>query len=204
MFLCSEAVVRPHLSQPGECDLRIFGECQIRGHLWTFPFRPSEEPHSIEGAVRVAQLGDGLRPWRLGDHRPDLISADEFLAGFATAHRVAESLLVARRLPDRAVHDDRAVHALHVVALADIPAPPEILQVFLQFHAERTEVPESIEATVDFRGLENEATPLAEARDFFHAGCGSVLGHKARNQIPERLRSQRALFSRGIDRPVVR
>ena len=64
-----------------------------------------------------------------------LICAVARIAFFAIHHRIAECLLVTRCLPDRAIHDDRAVHTLHVIPLTDVPAPPEIFQVLFQFDA---------------------------------------------------------------------
>ena len=136
----------------------------------------------FEHQIEIARLGEiaaaTVRAIFFAILLRQLIGAVARVALFAVHHRIAESLLVARGLPHGAVHDDRAVHALHVIALPHIAAPPEVLQVFLQLHPERTVIPESIDAAVDFGRLKNEPAPLAEADDFFHSGGCGVLRHK--------------------------
>ena len=61
----------------------------------------------------------------------NLIGAQSRLASPAIDHRIAESLFVTARFPDRAVHQDRAVHADDIVALMHHDAPPVIFQVAL-------------------------------------------------------------------------
>ena len=71
-------------------------------------------------------------------------------------------------LPDRAIHEDGAVHADHVVALPHHDAPPIVLQVPLQLDAQRAVIPAAIEPSVDFARLKNKTAPFAKADDFFH------------------------------------
>ena len=114
----------------------------------------------------------------------ELICAVAGIARFAVHHRIAESFLVPRGFPDRPVHDDRAIHPFHVIALAHIAPPPEIFEIFLQLHAKWTVVPEAVQATVDFGGLENEPPSLAQAHNFFHSGGRNIFGHR-REMKPE-------------------
>ena len=137
---------------------------------------------AFEHEVEVARLREvaasALRAVFFAVLLRQLVGAVAGVAHFAVDHRVAECLLVSRGLPDGAVHDDRAVHALHVVALAHIAAPPEVLEVFLQLDPERAVIPKAIQAAVDFGGLENEPAAFAKAHDFFHSGGRSFFGHK--------------------------
>src|SRR5207237_10284364 len=52
-------------------------------------------------------------------------------------------------------------------------SPPVVLQVALQFDAERSVIPQAVQSAVNFARLENEAAPLAQADDLFHA-CRAV------------------------------
>src|SRR5205085_10915384 len=97
-----------------------------------------------------------------------LIRAQTRLARPAIDHRIAESLLVSARLPDRATHQDRAIHADDVLPLAHHNAPPIILHVPLQLDAERPVIPAAVKSAVDFARLENESPPLAQANDLLH------------------------------------
>ena len=106
---------------------------------------------------RAAQAGEpGLGGLSLLVHgREDigedvnLVSPIAFLGVLAVDHRVAESAHVARGFPDPRIHDDRAVKAHHVVAHLDIVAPPGLLDVPLQLDAQRTIVPETVDAAID-------------------------------------------------------
>src|SRR5205814_6927264 len=98
----------------------------------------------------------------------DLIGPQPRLARSTIDHRIAESVLVTARFPNRAVHQDRAVHADDVVAFVGHDAPPIIFQITLQLDAERSVIPETIQPAVDFARLKNETAPLAQADDLFH------------------------------------
>ena len=82
---------------------------------------------------------------------------------------------VSRGLPGARMRDDGAVDALDVVALADRPLPPEVLQVVLQLHAEGTVVPEAVDASVDLTRLEDEAAPGAQGDELLHGDRGSAV-----------------------------
>ena len=66
--------------------------------------------------------------------------------------------------------ENRSIHAHDIVPIADHTSPPVVREVLLQFRADRTVVPASVEATVDFGGLKDEAFAFAEAHDFLHSG----------------------------------
>src|SRR5207249_4313730 len=79
------------------------------------------------------------------------------------------------------IHDQRAVHADHVDFLAvragrgvaDHVVPPGVLDVLLEFDAERAVVPEAVDAAVDQARRVDEAGVAAEGGKLFH-----VDGHK--------------------------
>ena len=64
------------------------------------------------------------------------------------------------------------VEADHVVARGDHGAPPLLLDVLLQLHAERAVVPGGAGAAVDLAGGEDEAAALAEGDDGVEACWG--------------------------------
>ena len=103
-------------------------------------------------------------------HVLDLIGAETALARFAIDHRIAECVHMARRLPDRRVHDDAGIEADDVLALAGHRLPPGFAEVALQFGAQRAVIPKTVDPAVDLRRLENEAPVFAETRDFLHQG----------------------------------
>src|SRR5947208_10351659 len=100
--------------------------------------------------------------------RLNLVRAEPFLASFAIAHRIAESAGVAAGLPDFGVHDNGGFQPDDILALLGHRAPPEFLDVALEFGAQRAVIPKSVDPTVDFRRLENEPAPFAQRNDFFH------------------------------------
>src|SRR5687768_2725798 len=67
------------------------------------------------------------------------------------------------------MHDDRGIDADDIFAFLRHSAPPGLLEVAFEFDAERAVIPKTIDAAVDFRGLENEPASLAERDDLFHA-----------------------------------
>ena len=98
----------------------------------------------------------------------DLVGAVAALGFAAVDHRVFKVADVAGGFPDFRVHDDGAVEADDVFAALDGGFPPAFLDVALQFDAERAVVPEAVDASVDFRGLENKAAALAERGEGIH------------------------------------
>jgi hypothetical protein len=106
----------------------------------------------------------------------EVVLAEPLVAGLALHERVGERRQVTARLPGLRREDDRRVEAHHVVALGDHEAPPLLLDVLLQLHAERAVVPRGAGAAVDLTGREDEAAALAEGDDGVER-AGGWLGH---------------------------
>ena len=87
---------------------------------------------------------------------------------------------MAAGFPDLRRHDDGRFEAGDVVALAGHGVPPEFLDVALEFRAERAVIPKTVDAAVDFRGLEDESLAFAQGHDFFHQFIAFRVGHKGR------------------------
>ena len=93
-----------------------------------------------------------------GAKNHQVIRAIALLGLAAINHRVTESAHVAGCFPHLGVHDDGAVEAHNVDGLAvrsdqfalHNVLPPCVLEVALQFRAERSVIPEAIDAAVDF------------------------------------------------------
>ncbi len=75
-------------------------------------------------------------------------------------------------LPDGSTHEDRTVHADDIVAELGHGPPPVSFEVTLEFGAEGTVIPGSVEAAVNLGGLENEASAFAKGYNFFHTVIG--------------------------------
>src|SRR5215831_4749411 len=124
--------------------------------------------------------------------RWDLIRAESFASQPTIHHRIREAFDVAGRLEDGRMRQDRSVHADDVVSFVYDHTPPIIFQITLQLHAERPIIPSAIEPAVNLARLENEAAPLTQADNFFHA-CRAVawrrraLGVAGRAHIYRRL-----------------
>ena len=71
-------------------------------------------------------------------------------------------------LPNLLIHQNRRIHAIHVVALIDKPAPPQIHDITLQLHAQRTVIPGTAQTAIHIRPLINKAATLAQADNIFH------------------------------------
>lgn len=130
--------------------------------------------HEVEGAglgelAFLGAAGDagGLELALEGIER---ISAEATFAGFAIDHGIGESSDVAGGGEDGLVGEDGAVHAEDVIAFLDVFSPPEVFEVALEFSAEGAVVPASVQAAVEFGGLEDEAFAFAQGNDFLHAG----------------------------------
>ena len=87
---------------------------------------------------------------------------------------------MAAAFPHLRVHDDRAVEAGHFigggctggdgqfVVPGDHVLPPGVLDIPLEFDAQRPVIPEAVQAAVDFARLKQESSPFAERDEFFH------------------------------------
>ena len=101
-----------------------------------------------------------------------LVEAEAAMVGLALDERVAERPDMAGRHPDLGVHEDPGVEPDDVVALLDHRPPPGALDVVLELDAERTVVPDGVDAAVDLRRREDEAAPLGERDDRVEVGDG--------------------------------
>ena len=123
----------------------------------------------------IGRLGSGEAHDR-SSLRFDMVGADALVGERALSHHVGKGIDMPAGLPDRGMHDDRGVEADDVIAVARHGAPPGVAQISLQLGTQRAVVPEAADAAVDFRGLEDKASALAEADDLLHAGimcwCG--------------------------------
>ena len=186
------AALLDFLRKPGNGHIRIADQREIGGELLAFALAPLEKDRRLEAiGARFNQLRNGLRPILLRHHGPPLVGPYQLLAVFAGAHRVAEGVHVAAGRPNGRMHDDAGIQTDDIVAVARHGLPPCVAKVALQFRAHRTVIPETVEAAVDFGGLENETAPLAEADDLFHPLL-SFFGHerqivavRARRVTPE-------------------
>ncbi len=112
-----------------------------------------------------------------------LVGAEAALAGLAVDHRVGEGVDVAAGLPDAGVHDDGGVQAHHVVPLLDDGAPPGLLDVVLELHAQGPVVPEAADAAVDLAALKDEPPALAQGDEGVHGGCVGHFAHPNKRLI---------------------
>ena len=92
--------------------------------------------------------------------RIDLVGAETFLGQQAIDHRIGKSGGVAAGLPDFGVHDDGGLQADDIIAPLGHDAPPVILDVALEFRAQRAVIPKAVDAAVNFGGLENKPLRL--------------------------------------------
>ena len=121
----------------------------------------------LEHEVELAGLGEGARlaAARARVRVLELVEAVPLLAVAAVDERVGEVGQVARGLPDGGRPEDGGVEADDVVAQLHHRAPPLVLHVAQQQHAERAVVVGRPEAAVDLRRREHEPAPLAQVHD---------------------------------------
>ena len=110
--------------------------------------------------------------------RFDLIGPISFVGEQTIDHWIAECFGVSAGLPDGWMHDDSRVQTDDVFALLRHAAPPGLLEIALELRAERAVIPKSVDPSVKLGRLENEATPLAEGDNFFHALIYFRFGHR--------------------------
>jgi hypothetical protein len=141
----------------------------------------------LEHEVELARLGELAAALRAADLALCVLGAELLLAEVVLApapltlaqaldEGIGEALEVARGLPDSRVHQDRGVEGDHVVALLQHRPPPLGLDVVLQQDAVVAVVIGRRHPTVDLRGLEDEAPPLAEGDDLVERDFGLVRG----------------------------
>ena len=138
-------------------------------------------------AIRARHAGDvhgfPVDALRLVRVLHQLVGAEAALAGLAVDHRVGECVNVAAGLPDARIHDDGGVQADDIVALLDGGAPPGLLDVVLELHAEGPVVPETTDATVYLAALKNEPPALAQGDENVHGWRVGHLAHLDRHLI---------------------
>ena len=123
-----------------------------------------------------------------------MIRAHALVRQRAFAHQVGKGVHMARRLPDRRVHDDGGIETDHILTFPGHGAPPRIAQIPFQFGPKWAVIPESVDPPVDFGGLVDEAPAFAEADDFFHYGrFGFYGGGHDRDESGRRGRVQREM-----------
>ncbi len=84
---------------------------------------------------------------------------------------------MAAGFPDTGVHEDGSIQAHNVVVKLGHLLPPEVSDVVLEVYAKWTVVIGSIEASIDFGGLEDEAAAAAKRDDFIHCYCHFFFSH---------------------------
>ena len=72
------------------------------------------------------------------------------------------------RLPDLLIHQNRRIHAVHIVTLINKPAPPQVHDITLQLHAQRAVIPGTAQTAIHIRPLINKAAALTQADNIFH------------------------------------
>jgi len=97
-----------------------------------------------------------------------IVRAEPVLALLTVDQGIGESRDMPGRFPHLRVHEDGRVEALDVFPLVDQGAPPALLDVFLQLHAEGSVVPHRPEPAVDLRRLKHEPTSLGERHELLH------------------------------------
>lgn len=85
------------------------------------------------------------------------------MALIAFRQRVGKAVDVTTRHPYVWVHQDRCVNANDVLAVSNHRFPPLILDVALQFNADRTVVVKASDSAVYLAALEDESPPFAKA-----------------------------------------
>ena len=85
------------------------------------------------------------------------------MALIALCQRVGKAVDVTTRHPYVRMHQDRCVDADHILAVSNHRFPPLILDVALQFNADRTVIVKASDTSVYLAALEDEASPFAEA-----------------------------------------
>ena len=170
-----------HVLELRENRLRGF-RAEIRDVFIRFQRPGVRLEHQVErtrfGFLARALVDHPARLLRAGNFR-NLIRPEPAFARFAVNHRIAERRHVPAGLPDLRRHDDGRLQARHVVALARHGVPPKLLDVPLELRAQRAVVPETVQAAVYLRRLENEPAPFAQRHNFFHLQILFRFGHRA-------------------------
>ena len=150
---------RQHIVEISENALGRFG-AQI-GERTTIAHRPDLGfEHHVKGAGLGQISRTAVRTLPL-----HMVSAPTTFTTAAVHQRVVERLFVTGVLPDEAVHQNRGVKPLHIIAFVDVGAPPIVDEVLLQLNPKRPKVVGPLKATIDFGAGEDEATALTQRDD---------------------------------------
>ena len=120
----------------------------------------------LTGAMLARMLARLLRALGVSQ----LVGPEPRLAGLAVDQGIGEAGHMPARLPDPRMHEDGGIEALDVVAGMDHGPPPAILDVLLEFHAERTVVPHGPEPAVDLATTGRRSRVACRARPVFPSG----------------------------------
>ncbi len=163
---------------------RNFGiahECKVWGQFFSLRPGPLHESRRVDVAGdRGKHLQKRIhprRPRRQG--LPQLISPNKVTAAGTLAHRIGKTRKMPARLPHLGIHDDRTIHADHLVLaplrpdgrVAHHVEPPGVLDVALQLGPQRPVVPEAADAAVDLAAAEYKPPPPAKGDDLLHRLC---------------------------------
>ena len=105
-----------------------------------------------------------------------MIGAETALACLAVDQWIGEPAQMTRCFPDLRMHEDRRVEADDIAAVRDHRTPPGLLDVALEFNAERTVIPATVETAVYFARLKDETPAFAKTDDGTHE-IGGFGGH---------------------------
>ncbi len=83
---------------------------------------------------------------------------------------------MARVFEHQGMANDGAIKAFDIVTFIDHGLPPCGLKVVLEFYAQRTKVIKTLKSAINFSGLKNKATALAEADELRHVGGRHEIG----------------------------
>ena len=151
--------------------------CAVSGRRYATEASSSTGPTKVLNIrLNCARLGERVlrAAVRARARVGQLVGAEALLAVAAVDERVGERGEVAARLPHLRRHEDGGVEADDVVAQLHHRAPPGVLDVALEEHAEGAVVPGGAEPAVDLARREDQPASLRQVDDAVHQ---VVLGH---------------------------
>jgi hypothetical protein len=100
----------------------------------------------------------------------------------ATVQTAREGIGEARHMsagfPDSWMHGDGRIKSHHVVSQMNVVAPPQALDVILEFNSQRPIVPRRSEPAVNFARLKYKTAPLAQRHDLVHVDHQWILSKR--------------------------
>ncbi len=94
----------------------------------------------------------------------ELVGAVPVFGDLVVDEGITEGIYVPRGFPDGRVHQDGGIYTGHVCS-AGHGLPPPVLDVVLEFYAQRPVIIRGPQAAVDFGGAEDKPAPLAQGND---------------------------------------